>query len=85
VQDSLRVPLKTIQERIGHALTGSFTLDLYGHTLDWRENEEAAQKLGDAIANAVADADKNSDDSDCLTACQIKKLPFSENGSLLKS
>jgi hypothetical protein len=28
--DALRVPLKTIQERIGHALTGSFTLDVYG-------------------------------------------------------
>ena len=47
VLDSLRVPLKTIQERIGHALTGSFTLDVYGHTLDWKANEEAAQKLGD--------------------------------------
>ena len=84
VQDSLRVPLKTIQERIGHALTGSFTLDVYGHTLDWREDEEAAQKLGDAIAKAVADAE-NSADSDCLTACQNKKLPFAENGSLLES
>jgi hypothetical protein len=27
--DALRVPLKTIQEWIGHALTGSFTLDVY--------------------------------------------------------
>ena len=26
----------------------SFTLDVYGHTLDWRENKEAAQKLGDS-------------------------------------
>jgi hypothetical protein len=34
MMDALRVPLKTIQERIGHALTGSFTLDVYGHTLD---------------------------------------------------
>jgi integrase len=72
VQDTLRVPLKTIQERIGHALTGSFTLDVYGHTLDWRENEEAAQKLGDVIAKAVADAEKNSDNSDCLTAIKQK-------------
>jgi len=85
VLDSLRVPLKTIQERVGHALTGSFTLDVYGHTLDWRENEEAARKLGDSIAKAVADAEKNSDISACLTACQIKKLPFAENGSLLES
>ena len=30
LMDALRVPLKTIQERIGHALTGSFTLDVYG-------------------------------------------------------
>src|ERR1700730_3560257 len=28
--DSLCVPLKVIQERAGHALTGSFTLDVYG-------------------------------------------------------
>ena len=39
--DVLRVPLKTIQERIGHALTESFTLDVYGHTLDWTANEDA--------------------------------------------
>jgi hypothetical protein len=57
----------------------------YGHTLDWRENEEGAQKLGDSIARAFADAEKNSDDSDRLTACQNKKLPFVENGSLLES
>jgi hypothetical protein len=48
------------EERIGHAPTGSFTLDVYGHTLDWRENEEDAQKLGDVLAKAVADAEKNS-------------------------
>jgi integrase len=77
VLDSLRVPLKTIQERIGHALTGSFTLDVYGHTLDWKANEEAAQRLGDELAKAVAktvDAEKDSDNSDCLTA--IKKKNF---------
>jgi integrase len=32
--DALRVPLKTIQERLGHAITGSFTLDVYGGTPD---------------------------------------------------
>jgi hypothetical protein len=85
MQDSLRVPLKTIQERIGHALTGSFTLDVYGHTLDWKANEEAAQKLGDELAKAVADAEKDSDNSDCLTAIKTKMLPFSENGSHLES
>ena len=75
IMDSLRVPLKTIQERIGHALTGSFTLDVYGHTLDWKQNEEAAQMLGNDIAKAVVDAESNSDfaNSDCLTVCQRKK------------
>lgn len=33
-------------ERIGHALTGSFTLDVYGHTLDRKSNEDAAKRLG---------------------------------------
>jgi integrase len=65
--DSLRVPLKTIQERIGHALTGSFTLDVYGHQLDWKSNEEAAKGLGEAIAKAVAEAKSNSN-SGPLTA-----------------
>jgi hypothetical protein len=74
VQDSLRVPLKTIQERIGHALTGSFTLDLYGHTLDWRENDDAAQKLGDVIAKTIADAEKDSNDFGSLTAIKQKRF-----------
>jgi hypothetical protein len=58
-------------------------LDVYGHTLDWRANEEAAQKLGDELGKAVAE--KNSGNSYCLTACKTKKLPFSQNGSLLDS
>ncbi len=74
MQDSLRVPLKTIQERIGHALTGSFTLDVYGHTLDGRENKEAAQRLGDSRAKAVADVKKDSDDSGRLTAIKQKSF-----------
>jgi hypothetical protein len=41
--DALRVPLKTIQERIGHELTGSFTLDVYGGQPEWGRNLEAAQ------------------------------------------
>ena len=49
---SLRTPLKTIQERLGHALTGSLTLDVYTHA-EWKENEEAAKLAGDAIENAV--------------------------------
>jgi hypothetical protein len=75
VLDSLRVPLKTIQERIGHALTGSFTLEVYGHTLDQGENEEAAQKFGGVLAKAVANAEaENSDDSGRLTAFKQKSF-----------
>jgi hypothetical protein len=44
VKDSLRGLLKTIQDQIGDALAGGFILDAYDHTLDLRENEEAAQK-----------------------------------------
>jgi integrase len=67
LMDSLRVPLKTIQERIGHALTGSFTLDVYGHTLDWKANEEAAASLGLVIAKTVTENESNLD-SGPLTA-----------------
>jgi hypothetical protein len=56
----MRPVIHVNEERIGHALTGSFTLDVCAHTLDWRENEEAAQKLEDVLAKAVADAEKNS-------------------------
>jgi hypothetical protein len=91
LMDALRVPLKTIQERIGHALTGSFTLDVYGHTLDWSANEEAAKGLGNEIAKAVAAAESDLQNgalfvnSGPLTAHQRKRLPFSENGSLVNS
>ena len=51
--DALRVPLKTIQERIGHAFTGSFTLDVYGGQPQWNENLDAARKAGAAIEQAV--------------------------------
>jgi integrase len=51
--DSLRVPLKTIQERLGHALTGSFTLDVYGGQPDWERNVDAARLAGAAIADVV--------------------------------
>jgi hypothetical protein len=46
LMDALRVPLKTIQERIGHALTGSFTLDVYGGKPEWERNLEAARLAG---------------------------------------
>lgn len=72
LMDALRVPLKTIQERIGHALTGSFTLDVYGHTLDWKYNEDAATGLGEEIARAVESQRREhiSVDSGHLTAHQ---------------
>ncbi len=52
--DALRVPLKTIQERLGHALTGSFTLDVYGGQPEWERNLEAARQAGADIEKAVA-------------------------------
>jgi hypothetical protein len=51
--DDLRVPLKTIQERAGHAFTGSFTLDVYGGQPEWDRNLEAARNAGSAIEQAV--------------------------------
>lgn len=49
LMDALHVPLKTIQKRIGHALTGSFTLDVYRSTPEFERNIEAgnaqAQRL----------------------------------------
>ncbi len=71
LMDALRVPLKTIQERIGHSLTGSFTLDVYGHALDWKANEQAASALATELAKAVAKAQAENAslaDSECLTA-----------------
>jgi len=83
LMDSLRAPLKTIQERIGHALTGSFTLDVYGHTLDWNANGDAAKGLGNEIAKAVIEA-ASILDSGPLTAhkskgSQTRKLEALEN------
>jgi integrase len=42
---SLRVPLKVIQERLGHASTGLLTLDVYTHS-ECEQNVEAAQLAG---------------------------------------
>jgi hypothetical protein len=67
--DSLCVPLKVIQERVGHALTGSFTLDVYGHG-DWNGNVKAAYLAGDTLAQAVVKAEN----SDSLTTVQQKDL-----------
>jgi integrase len=49
---SLRVPLKVIQEWLGHASAGSLTLDIYTHS-EWKENVEAAQLAGEQIEKAV--------------------------------
>ena len=46
--NALRVPLKTTQERLGHALSGSLTLDVYTHA-EWTENIEAAKLAGEQI------------------------------------
>jgi integrase len=58
LMDAVRVPLKTIQERLGHALTGSFTLDVYGGKPEWTRNLEAARQLGAEIESAVAKAEQ---------------------------
>jgi integrase len=71
--DSLRVPLKTIQERLGHALSGSLTLDVYTHA-EMPENVEAAQKAGEAIEKAV--------NSVSLTTVQEKGPPTGESEAL---
>jgi hypothetical protein len=50
--DSLRVPLKTIQERLGLALSASLTLGVYTHS-EWPENVEATRRSGEAIEKAM--------------------------------
>jgi hypothetical protein len=72
--DSLRTPLKVIQERAGHALTGSFTLDVYGVQPEWERNVEAAGKCGFEIERSVQEAES----FDSLTA-------VSENGSQVEN
>jgi integrase len=59
--DALRVPLKTIQERLGHALTGSFTLDVYGGRPEWKRNLEAAKLVGAELQNAVRKLESGED------------------------
>ena len=59
LMDALRVPLKTIQERIGHALTGSFTLDVYGGQPEWGRNLEAARMIGAELEKNRRHSSKN--------------------------
>jgi len=79
--DALRVPLKAIQERAGHALTGSFTLDVYGHAPEWELNLEAARLAGAAIEAAVGKLEEQkaeeSNHSVSLTAIKQEQLPIS--------
>ena len=46
---------------------------MYGHTLDWKANENAAKGLGDELAKAVTEAESNFD-SALLTT--LKKKDF---------
>ena len=46
MMDALRVPLRTMQEPVGHAAIGVFTLDVYGGQLDWQPNLDAARGIG---------------------------------------
>ncbi|MGC0773707.1 MAG: tyrosine-type recombinase/integrase [Candidatus Acidiferrum sp.] len=70
---SLRVPLKVIQERLGHSSAGSLTLDVYTHS-EWKENVEAAQLAGEQIEKAM--------NSVSLTAIQ-QKGPADQNQQAL--
>lgn len=72
--DSLHTPLKTIQERIGHALTGSFTLDVYGCKPEWERNIEAGKAAGNAIHAAIDSLDNAAvvEANYCLTAAKAK-------------
>jgi integrase len=67
--DALNVRLKTIQERIGHALTGSFTLDVYGGKPDFQRNIEAGKRAGEEIQRAIEEqqSEKASELNCCLT------------------
>lgn len=80
---ALRVPLKVIQDRLGHSSTGSLTLDVYTHT-ELEQNVEAAKLAGEAIGKAVKLAEEaiNAANSVGLTAIQQKGLPTLESEAL---
>ena len=80
--DSLCVPLKVIQERAGHALTGSFTLDVYGGKPEWVGNVEAARKAGLAIEQSVAKV-QEPEPSVGLTAVKEERLPMPKSEAFL--
>jgi len=51
--NALRVPMRTVKERMGHAFTGQFTLDVYGGKPEWERNVEAARSAGAEIEQAI--------------------------------
>ena len=79
LMDALRVPLKTIQERLGHALTGSFTLDVYGGKPEWTRNLEAARQVGAEIESAVAKAEQGNKAANVVYSGSLTAIR--ENGS----
>ena len=91
--DSLCVPLKVIQERAGHALTGSFTLDVYGGKPEWAGNVEAARKAGQAIEQSVRKAGQAIEQSIAkvqetepfvgLTAVEEEKPPITKSEAFM--
>ena len=84
ILDALRVPLKTIQERIGHALTGSFTLDVYGGQPEWGRNLEAARLVGAELERAVSEAaEKLKDRADVVVVDGLSPIQEKRLGSVI--
>jgi hypothetical protein len=53
-----------VRQGLGHALTGSFTLDVSGGQPEWGRNFEAAQSLGAELERVVDEAaDKLKDEA----------------------
>jgi hypothetical protein len=77
---ALRVPLKTIQERIVHAVTGSFALDVYGGQPEWERNLEAARLLGLELEKAVNEAEKKQQ-NEANAALDDGLTPIQQKGS----
>ena len=78
------VLINALVATLKHALTGIFTLDMYGHTLEWAANEDPARRPGEEIAKAVAEAEAEQRpnlDSDHLPAHQNKNSQAANLGS----
>jgi integrase len=70
---SLRIPLKVIQDRLGHSSVGVLALDVYMHPA-WEENMEAAMLAGERIQKTV--------NSVSLTAVKEKGPPTQKSEAL---